>query len=281
MTRTRAGGVKKPKAATKQDKRTRARGASATENKAPVKWGRYVLLAICFVVGGFGLTKVQWQEIYAKTYSATNRPLASIKIEGKFKFVSKASLQQLISSRLNGSFVDLNLHDVKTAIEVNPWIDSVLIERIWPDSLKLKIEEHTPIARWNDNGFINREGELVKVVSNQILADLPLLSGLEVNTDELTKNYVFFSELLKRSGLRIDGLSVDSVLSWSIQLDQGFELILGSDDIQSKIENFAFVYQQYLGNKKNQIDRVDMRYEKGLAVKWKQRSEYVAVGPGQ
>ncbi|MFL0804421.1 MAG: cell division protein FtsQ/DivIB [Agarilytica sp.] len=281
MTRTRDRGVKKSKSLSKSDQRAKVRGATTTENKAPIKWGRYVVLTLGIFIGGFGLTKIQWQEIYAKTYSATNKPLASIKIEGEFRFVSRESLQQLISSRLDGSFVDLNLHEVKTAIEANPWIDSVLIERIWPDSLKLKIEEHTPIARWNKNGFINREGELVKVESNHVLADLPLLSGLEANTNELTKNYVFFSELLKRSGLRIDGLSVDSVLSWSIQLDQGFELVLGNDDIQSKIENFAFVYQQYLGNKKNQIDRVDMRYEKGLAVKWKQSSEYVAVGPGQ
>ncbi len=281
MTRKRSVGVKKPRTTSKPDKRAKVRGATTTEDRAPVKWGRYVLLTILIVVGGFGLTKIQWHAIYAKTYTATNRPLASIKIEGEFRFVSKESLQQLISSHLDGSFVDLNLRDVKIAIETNPWIDSVLIERIWPDSLKLKIEEHTPIARWNNNGFINREGELVKVKSNQVLDNLPLLSGLEVNANELTKNYVFFSELLKRSGLRIDGLSVDSVLSWSIQLDQGFELVLGSDDIQSKIENFAFVYQQYLGSKKNQIDRVDMRYEKGLAVKWKKSSEYVAVGPGQ
>ncbi len=281
MTRDQSKGDRKIRTSSQPSQRAKVRGATTTENKAPIKWGRYVLLTVFIFIGGFGLTKVQWHDIYAKTYSATNRPLASIKIEGEFRFVSKASLQKLISSRLDGSFVDLNLHDVKTAIEANPWIDSVLIERIWPDSLKLKIEEHTPIARWNENGFINREGELVKVASNQVLANLPLLSGLEVNATELTKNYVFFSELLKRSGLRIDGLSVDSVLSWSIQLDQGFELVLGNDDIQSKIENFAFVYQQYLGSKKNQIDRVDMRYEKGLAVKWKQSSKYVAVGPGQ
>ncbi len=281
MTRNSDTGVKKSRATPKPDKRAKVRGATTIDDTAPTKWGRYVLLTIFIVIGGFGLTKVQWQAIYTKTYAATNKPLASISIEGEFRFVSKESLQQLISSHLNGSFVDLNLRDVKTAIEVNPWIDSVVIERIWPDSLKLKIEEHSPIARWNKHGFINREGELVKVKSNQVLGHLPLLSGLEVNANELTKNYVFFSELLKRSGLRIDGLSVDSVMSWVIQLDQGFDLVLGSDDIQSKIENFAYVYQQYLGSKKNQIDRVDMRYEKGLAVKWKKSSEYVAVGPGQ
>lgn len=290
MTRRNLKDMKRPikKAADKKisakktlQKKGAVRSSTDSNGSKQIKWGRFVLIAVLFTASVAGLTQVKWQEIYQKTYQATNRPLASIKISGQFRFVSRVELEELISSQLDGSFVDLNLQEVKSAIENNPWIESVLVERIWPDSLKLKIEEHYPIARWNDDGFINRAGRLIKVESNEVLVDLPLLSGKDENSNELSKNYFFFSESLKRSGLKISALSVDNKMSWSLYLEQGFELVFGREDIQSKLENFKFVFETHLGKKINQIDRVDLRYEKGLAVKWKESSEFVAVSPGQ
>lgn len=257
------------------------RGATSPEGEKHTKWGRIVVGVLFCALAVTGLAQVNWQDIVQKTYHATNKPLASIKISGEFRFVSRAELEKIISPQLDGRFVDLNLREVKLAIESNPWVESVLVERIWPDSLKLKIAEHFPIARWNHDGFINRDGRLIKVDSNEALGDLPLLSGQDENSNELAKNYFFFSERLKRSGLKINALSVDKKMSWSLQLQQGFELVLGSEDIQVRLENFKFVFETHLGRKINQIDRVDVRYEKGLAVKWKDSSEYVAAGPGQ
>lgn len=260
---------------------TPVRTNNESENAPSVKWGRYFLLAMFLGLGAALAVQVDWQTIYQKTYQATNRPLASIKIEGEFRFVEKQTLEQTISSRLDGSFVDLNLREIKSAIEINPWVAAVHVERIWPDSLKLKIDEHTPIARWNEDGFINQYGDLIYVESNQNLIRLPLLSGEEDKSAKLAQNYFFFSEMLKHSGLRIVSLVADDKMAWTIQLDQGFELKLGAGDIQSKLENFQYVYKTFLSGKKREIDRIDMRYEKGLAVKWKETTEYVAVGPGQ
>ncbi len=250
--------------------RTPGKGATTIAREVePRKWGRVVLLALCLGGVAAGLAQINWPVIFEKTRYAANKPLASIKIEGEFRFVSKGALQNLILPKLNGSFVDLNLREVKESIEANPWVKSVTVERIWPDSLKLRVTEQAPIARWNNDGFINREGTLVKVESNAALASLPSLSGDDDKSNTLAKNYVFFSELLKINGLNITALRVDSTMSWSMVLEQGFELVLGRDEIHEKLESFSFIYNKYLSNKTVKIDRVDMRYEKGLAVKWK------------
>lgn len=251
-------------------KASAVRGATSIPNDVPPrKWGRIVVLACCLVAVVGGLAQINWGLIYEKTRYATNKPLASVKIEGEFRYVSQEALKATILPKLNGSFVDLNLRQVKESIEANPWVKTVMVERIWPDSLKLRVVEQTPIARWNNNGFVNREGTLVKVDSNASLTSLPLLSGEDEKSAELAKNYVFFSELLKINGLNISALRVDDTMSWSIALTQGFELVLGRTDIHEKLESFNFIYDKYLSNKTVKIDRIDMRYEKGLAVKWK------------
>lgn len=242
-----------------------------------LKWGRYLILVAALSAGFFGLAQINWGAIYHKAYVATNRPLANIKIEGEFRFVAKETLQSLISEKLDGSFVDLDLGAIKHAIESDPWVANVTIERIWPDSLKLAVKEHTPIARWNDDGFIASDGELIKVGSNGQLGHLPLLAGDQFSSRDLTKNYLAFSEILKSSALKIRDLKVDSQLSWSIAFEEGFLLVLGRDNIQERLESFSYVYAAYLKEKKVKLERIDMRYERGLAVKWKDESELVAA----
>lgn len=272
------------KTANKKPQKKSAQGATReyqSDAHAGVKWMRYLLL-LAFVSGlTWGAGNVPWHKVYNKAYQAANRPLANISIESEFRYVSKQALKEIISSKLDGSFVDLDLQDVKSAIERDPWVESVTIERIWPDSLKLNVVEHTPIARWNDNGYINREGVLIMVDSNSALADLPRLSGLESESTSLAKNYSLFSEFLKRNQLRITELSLTSTLSWQLHLDQGFVLVLGRENIEKKLKDFLYVYENVLKNEKNKIARIDMRYEKGLAVDWKDDPALVAANASQ
>lgn len=252
-------------------------GATRQASEPSRKWGRYVMAVVFLIVSSFGVAHLDWQAVYAKAYKSANRPLANITIEGEFKFVSKEDLQSLISSKLDGSFVDLDLQDVKLAIEENAWVDYVTIERIWPDSLLLKVAEHKPIARWNGNGFISNDGELIKSGDNVFLMDLPLLSGGERDSREVAKNYVSFSNILNVSNLKLSGLRVDENMSWIIDVDNAFTLVLGRYEIQQRLENFQYVFESYLEKKKHKINRVDMRYERGLAVEWKSDSEFVAA----
>ncbi len=257
-----------------------ARGATRarrqTEQK-PIRWGR-VIAAPAIILGlGFAVAQLQWQAIYQKVYLTTNRPLGSVKIEGEFRFVGKAELKDMILPKLDGSFIDLDLGNVKHALESNPWIDRVTIERIWPDSLKLKIMEHKPIARWKDKGFVSREGEVINVATNETLRALPLLSGEEENIRELAQNYLIFTEILRSSDLTISGLQIDEKKAWTLLVAEGFSLVLGREDIHGKLENFLYVYETYLKKNKRELARVDMRYERGLAVRWKDDNELVAA----
>jgi len=257
-------------------------GASRNEKKieasyAPRKWGRYALIAIFLIAIGAGISRVNWDAVLQKAYMSTNRPLANIMIEGEFSFVSKQEIQDLIMSKLDGNFVELDLVGVKLAIEENAWVETVTIQRIWPDSLKVSIGEHGPIARWKDNGYINRDGELINVESNAQLSYLPQLSGPEDSSRELAQQYLLFSELLKTSELRVTEISVDKRMSWQVKIDNAFVLVLGRNGIQEKLEAFRLVYSQHLAGVKEKIKSIDMRYEKGLAVQWNTLSDLVAA----
>lgn len=241
------------------------------------RWARFAICVCVVGVSGYGLSLINWDALANKIHSTTYRPLANVKIEGEFNFVSQQQLQDMLLSKLDGSFVDLDLREVKAALESNPWIDYVAIERIWPDSLKIRVVEHKPIARWNTDAYINHDGRLVKVDSNSRLAHLPLLSGADGKSTLVAENYVFFSNLLKNGELKITAIKLDEKMSWDVEINNEFSLILGNNDIHKKVENFKHIYDAHLHKSKEKISRIDMRYESGMAVQWKKGSEAIAA----
>lgn len=265
-------------------KRTKVRGATRTptpKKQVQVRWGRYVAAVFVFSAAAYSVAQVDWRGVISKAEQAAHRPIAQVHIEGDFLFISKEKIQNLLTQRLQGDFVDINLKDVKAAIEANAWVNRVTIQRTWPDSLKVSIFEERPIARWGNSGFINREGKLIKAEIGSLLDKLPQLSGIEAKSAELTQNYLLFTKLLSKSQLKVAGLSVDEKYSWEILLDQNIRLKLGQGDIQKKLENFLFIYEKYLKNEslviaensQKRIKAIDMRYDQGMAVQWEEIAE--------
>ncbi len=269
-----AKGEKKKKRS-RQENARKSRGATRANQSEEngLRWGRYVLGVVFIGLSTFGLSKVNWQAIAEKAESVASRPVAGVKIVGEFKYVSKEKVQDVLFGQLSGNFMDIDLRTVKSNVESDPWIDEVSIQRIWPDNLEITISEHYPIARWADSGFINRDGELVNVESNEVLGHLPVLAGLPEKSSDIAKKYLVFSQILGSSGLALNGIDVDGKMSWALDVDAGFRIVLGQANIQEKLENFLHVYNQKLRFKRQEIVNVDMRYENGLAVRWLDKSE--------
>lgn len=250
-------------------------------NKRNVKWGRVALILMACSGVGYGAMHLDVEGWIARVESTASRPVSTVKIEGEFNFLSRQEVQALLMPELEGNFVDVDLREVKRSLEGNPWIDTIRIKRIWPDSIQVSIQEQKPIARWDDSGFINHEGELVEVLDNTMLHSLPVLSGERNSSRDIAKRYLDFTKILAMSDLKVTGVNVDERLSWSVVVDDVFTIVLGVESIQDKLRNFIFVYESQLKGKKLSIAKVDMRYEKGLAVGWiddvKEQHELVTV----
>ncbi len=257
-------------------KKKSTRGATRDNSHVksePRRWGRYVASVFVGVLFLQGIFLVDWAQLVRKAEGVAYRPVANVLIEGQFVYISKEKIQTMLSDRLSGDFVDIDLQSLKLAIEENPWIAKVSIQRNWPDNLKIEISEEKPIARWDNKGFINREGKLIHANIENHLDTLPLLSGDEKKSAEIAQYYLLFTKLLNKSDLYVRGLRVDEKYSWDVFLNENIQLKLGSGDIKDKLENFLFVYDGYLAKTDKKIQVIDMRYDHGMAVKWSDGSE--------
>jgi cell division protein FtsQ len=202
-----------------------------------------------------------------------DRPLASVKVEGDFHYISKARAMELISAEINEDFLQLDLMRLKAALETEPWIEHAALARRWPDALEVRITEQQPIARWGKEGFLNQRGEIIRVDNIDELSELPLLQGNEVDAGKIMQQYQDLSQLLRSRGLDVNALKCDNKKSWRLILKGNVDVAIGRDQVMEKMRRFITIYDQHLSTRWQEVVAIDVRYTNGVAVQWAPESE--------
>jgi len=193
-------------------------------------------------------------------------PVQHIAVSGKLEHTSTDSVQELVRAGLVDGFLEVALGHIKQQLEQLPWVYSARVSRRWPDRLEIHIVEQLPIARWGDSGLLNHQGARFSSGSTTNWVELPRLLGPEGAERQMMRHYLHMSELLAPLGLTLTEVAQDQRGQIRVQLDQGFSLMVGSDQLVEKIQRFSLVYQQKLQHRKAELAVIDLRYPNGLAV---------------
>ena len=76
-------------------------------------------------------------------------------------------------------------------------------------------------------------------------------------------------EILREVGLSVRTIELEDRISWKAQLDNGLMLVVDDKDSMAKLKRFTRLYAMFTEQQKQQLFKVDLRYENGLAIKWK------------
>lgn len=199
---------------------------------------------------------------------ALNRPIASVKVEGEFRYLEKQKAADLISATLEEDFLELDLQRVKSVLEREPWIEKVSVQRQWPDILRVRVYEQQPIARWGKSGFLNQKGAIIRVADADKLNDLPWLDADDDQAAKVMRQYQDIAPLMRARGLTLKTLKCDQRKSWKMQLQDDIEVTIGRDQVMEKIGRFVSIYDRYLQDNWSDVASVDLRYDSGIAVAW-------------
>lgn len=195
-------------------------------------------------------------------------PITSIRMEAHLVNTDPQALQATLSQVARGGFLHVDLTAVRVAVLALPWIKEVQVQRQWPDTLILQIQEHQAIARWQDKALINKEGHLFVVPPSSVTKsmNLPILSGPVGSEVQVFKHYQLLSPLVQAAGFQIQKLNLSVRLAWQMILDNGIKLMFGRDDSEIRLRRFLKIYHQLLNVPQSRPIFVDLRYTNGMAV---------------
>jgi cell division protein FtsQ len=194
--------------------------------------------------------------------------IKNVKVEGEFINLEPEDLKSLVSKEVRGGFFNVNVDEIKQVLLNEPWINNVLVMRIWPDTINVKISENVAVARWQDKGYLNREGGIFSP-EKVIQLNLPVLSGPAESEHMLLTKYKKLQEVLEHTGFGVTGLELSDRLAWEINTDRDIQLLVGRDDFDKKIDIFLEHVYPNLHKKIESVELIDMRYTNGFSVKWR------------
>ncbi len=184
--------------------------------------------------------------------------------------VNAAHLEAVIRDEIKGTFFTMNLDRGRTALARVPWVRSVALRRQWPHRLEVTVEEHVPLARWNDVALVNTEGE---VFTASFKDALPRFAGPEGTAAEVTRRYREWGSALRPLTLVVDEVRLTPRGAWHLGLaanGAAMGLELGRDDPGAALARFVDSYDRTIGalaRAGTRVEQVDLRYRNGFAAK--------------
>lgn len=194
-------------------------------------------------------------------------PLAKLRVHGEFKRVPAEQLQQVVLPYAQSGFFAVKLQDAQDAIEKLPWVESAQVRKQWPDVLEITLVEHRPFARWGKDRLLSEQGKLFATPQKLQDLALPDLEGPDTQTGEVVALYNDARALFAPAGVDVTRVRMDARGSWSLQLSNGTEVVVGRDDARSRLQRFVRVLPQ-LANQQAPIERADLRYTNGFTLSW-------------
>ncbi len=209
---------------------------------------------------------------------ALDRPVRRVLLEGAFQRVSPPEIESAVSQVAQGGLASVDLERIRKRVEAIDWVDNAVVTRVWPDAIRVVVNEEVAAARWNDTGLLNARGELFIRNARYVPPELPLLEGPEGSESQVAQLYIDAQGRLLESGLRLTGVRLDDRGAWELELADGLQVRLGRQDVKNRLERFIRLASPMVAKRVAEINYVDMRYTNGFSVGWNTRSA-LAVAP--
>lgn len=186
------------------------------------------------------------------------------------KRASAPRLEAALRADLAGTFFTMNLERGRAALAGQPWVRQVSLRRQWPHRLEVAVEEHEPLARWNDNALVDTYGEVFEAPYK---GDLPRFGGPQGSADEVARRYREWGAALAPLHLEVRELHRSARGGWHLELagpGGPFGIELGRDDAEAHLARFIAIYPRTvaaLERAGTRVEQVDLRYRNGFAAR--------------
>jgi len=251
-----------------------------SENQQAVSFGLGLAFFVCVLISlvsiGWWLTKIFIEQEHS--------PVNSIVISGEMPYTQREEVLGAMSDINLGNFFQVDVNDIQSQVSALPWVYSVAVRKQWPNEVKIYVVDQTPIALWNGDFLLNQFGKAFQAEKNVLKQNLPEFFGPEGSELLALENFTNLNDLLEYRNLSIDELILSERFSWQLTLNNGVRLNLGREERVKRVQRFMDVYplikthlaeqEKQKNNHKKQlkqaVDYIDLRYDTGLAVGWKQ-----------
>lgn len=235
-----------------------------------VKIMNWVASGLIVAVLGLGLGSAL---IWAAQHPAL--ALGGITVTGDVAHQNAVSFRTQLVSRMSGSFLTMDLREVKQLFEAMPWVQTAVVRREFPNRLHVSIKEHQAVAWWDEVGggkLVNRLGDVFEAHPDDSQADdWAELAGPAGQSRQVYALYQSLKPLFATIDRDLQRLEMDNSGNWKLRLDNGARIELGRgspDELLDRTSTFTQTVTQLTHRYgRRDVESADLRYPNGYAVR--------------
>lgn len=156
-------------------------------------------------------------------------------------------------------------------------IDTVKVQKVFPNIIRIKIQEKEPVAVWQQNNtkfYVDQRGFVidrvplsdtsvtVPVIVNQVAGDIPEVGDFVISTDALEHIATTQKELPEKIGVtaKLFTMPTGFALEYTAQTSEGWDVIMSRErPVSAQLDGLKAMLQGTLANKRSFLHYVDLR----------------------
>ncbi|ROR29688.1 cell division protein FtsQ/DivIB [Inmirania thermothiophila] len=251
----------------------RRRGAGAVPRRAAARRPRAGRVAGALLLAAAG-GAAAWGALRVAAWAAdpATFPVRRVEVAGTLRHTAPAAVRRALMPYVRAGLVRMDAAAARAAVEALPWVARAGVRRLWPDAVRVEVEERRAVARWGARELVDAAGvrfapEPASWPPGLVRIDAP--DGREAEAVALLARV---QARLAEAGLRPVRLRWDARGAVGLVLADGVAIEVGRERTEARLARFVRAFGAALAPRWKEVERVDLRYANGFAVRWRAAS---------
>ncbi len=196
-------------------------------------------------------------------------PIRYVRTEGVFQYLSKDEVKLVLQPLVTTDFFDVDMQAIQATVASLPWVKSATVERIWPDTIDIKVHEKKAYVRWGEKSLITERGDIFTPRNIKHFQGLPIIEGPIQQQKKVLEVMKGIKTALADQSMELAEFTISERWTWKIKLKSGMQIVMGRNDPLKKLQRFLKTVPILGQDRIDEMDVVDLRYLNGYAVSWR------------
>lgn len=196
-------------------------------------------------------------------------PIRYVRTEGVFQYLSKEEVKTVLAPQVSTDFFSVDVQALQATVASLPWVKAASVERIWPDTLDIKVQEKKAYVRWGKKSLITERGDIFTPSNLDPFQDLPIIEGPIQQQKKVLEVMKGIKTALADQSMELAEFTISDRWTWKIKLRSGLQIVMGRNEPLKKLQRFLKTVPILGHDKIDKMEVVDLRYLNGYAVSWR------------
>lgn len=184
-------------------------------------------------------------------------------IEGDIRHVTPVQLSYIAHNKLHGTFFTLDIDGLKSEFQELPWVRQVSLQRHFPHTIIVNIEEYNAVARIGEEDLLAEDGEVFDGADDDV--NLPTLYVDPSNAVIAYNKYLQIQQTMIKHGDKVMQVWLDNPRILSFKTSKNLTVTICDQKLDDKL-NILDKYLDKLYTINTNLTSINMCYKDAVAI---------------